>query len=383
MPNTLLNADKVTDELNQQLTNGGYDVENSPFAAGLVTPFNEVVEDIVNQVRSYYNRSVLSLATGTDLEEKAVEFSVTKGVTGIPFDDTYTNFNVSINEGVAKDYTVDINAPLIIQANAITITDTSGNQYSAAANVIIDPETFSGYIPINATSSITGGVAANTITNCDIDLSSVLNLDPTKIENIAFSCNNNKALTSPNPTVTDDQIKDESFRRINSMNNTNEDALTLALNKFGIFDITYKRDMFGYGTLGIVVKIDGNPLISDSTIIVLNNIISNITPFVRIVVPDVMVVKLTVRATYVEGTVIEDAKNSILSTIQTHFAQLDLGDPLQLGPLKDSVLALEEVDSFDIICTFVDDRAVLNVTQRILSDQIFALAEETPILYTA
>jgi uncharacterized phage protein gp47/JayE len=183
-------------------------------------------------------------------------------------------------------------------------------------------------------------------------------------------------------STTDSDLRDRAILRVNAMNNTNEDAIRLALRDIGITDVTMKRDMYGFGTIGIIVRINNSPKISLTTANTLNNIVTNICPGARIVVPEYMAVQLVLNVEFANINQIDSTKTSIYNNIVTYFNNLGPGDSLRPDNISQTIQSVNNVTSVDIRCIFIDGRKAVVGTQTALSDQNFVLASDAPITYT-
>ena len=386
MPNSLIDSNRIITEVEDQLLKSGYDIDNDPMLSALVNPILKLLTTIVNQVARYYNRSVLTLASGEDLQEKSGEFAVSKTDGAVPADSSMTNFHVDIVEGVAKDYALDINSPITIPATAMLITDTEDNTYSVANDVVIEPSAFSGYVGISGNEIVTADIPANAIINITVDFDLIGNVDPAKIDDLEFKSNNNKSIVATPGLSTDTEIKDAAYLRVNSMNNSNRDAIRLVLKKLGISSITFRKDMFGAGTLGIILTVGQSSALSETAISIINNTVANVTPFARVVVPEVLKIRMTVEAAFADAATIEDSKTAIKQIVQEYFDGLQMGKQLVPENIKNAVESgVENVTSFKFRCIFIDDRPVLISPQPSLSDQIFEFDGDADdsILFTA
>jgi len=383
MANAVISTFEIQNEIISQLQAANFDPDNDLTVGALVGPFNDAIGTVNDQVINSRNRNILIYATGSDLEEKAAEFGVTKDNQSPPYDNTFTNFYVALRVGTAKDYTLDKNAPLVIPSNAISINDIDGNSFVAADDLLIEPDSFSVYSPISALENIAGGVPAGTIVVCSVDINLVENLDPAKAAALSFSCSNTSALTQSSTILTDTDLRDAALLRINSMNNTNRDAIRLALRSVGIEDITFKQDMFGYGTLGVIVRIGGSPRLSTAVIKNINNLLANVSPFTRVVEPEVISVKFTAYVTYKDATLITQTQSEILSSLRNYFLTFDLGSSLDPIAINELMTNITNVDTFEIKCIFLDGRPCVRTRQNALSDQIFSLDETTPMVFVA
>jgi len=384
MPNTLKDGSELRQDTIEKLNRVGYDVENSPSTSALINPMLELLSELTNTVVRYYNRSVLLLATDEDLEEKASEFNITRETSDAPSDNSETNFHIDIVTGKARDYVLDINSPLVIPPNAISISDDDDNTYTISESVVIEPDSFSDYLPISANFTTDTDITANSISNIIVDYDMISNLDPTKVDNLEFTCNNNEAILSSSSISTDQEIKDAAYLRVNSMNNANTDAIRLQLKKMGINNVTFKKDMFGAGTLGLILTVANSSTLSDTAVASINNAIANVTPFARVVVPEVLKVKMKVQADYVDSSKIEQTKTDIKSEIQGYFDTLSMGKPMVPTTIENNVKNIDNVSDFFIRCLKIDDRPALVAIQRIVSDQIFEIDtnEEDSVLFT-
>ena len=372
MSNSILDASTLISEVEDQLNINGYDIYTDPMLGALISPILELVGSSIRQVVNYYNRNVLMLASGSDLTEKVYEFGITKQNGAVPVDDTFTNFHVDIMTGIAKDYIIDINSPLVIPAEHVIITDINDNTYTINTPISINPDASSGYVGITGDDIIVDDIDANTITNITINYNYVSNLDTTKVDSLEFKCNNNKAIITTPGLLTDADVKDAAYLRIQSMNNSNKDAIILQLKKLGINDVIFKKDMFGAGTLGIILSVGNSSAISESAISIINNTVANVAPFARVVVPEVLKVRLTVESEYADVSKIDESKENIKRIIQEYFDSLILGQSLQPNAFINNVLeSTENVTSLKCRCLFIDDRPALITNQTCLSDQVF------------
>lgn len=384
MPNVLLNNDELIELIETEHDRSGVD-SSVPltFTNSLTEPYKISISRVNDQVSQYYNRNILELATDADLDEKVVEYGVERSSPSLASDDTYTNFNIFILDGLANEFALDINSPLVIPADAITVRDINGNEYIVNSEIVIEPEASSGFAPITATTTETGEVGAGEINVCIVQFDQIANFDPTKTEGLVFGCRNNKALVSEYADDSDQSLRDRAILRINSMNNTNEDALRLALLNYGIDDVTFKRNMFGFGTIGILVRIGGTAQISETTVTTLNNIIANVTPGARIIVPEYMVVNLALDAEFADGTLSDDTKIEILNSVITYFGELDPGMALDPTAITDVITNITNVSKATLRCMKIDGRKCVLKKQMALSDQQYVLDEVEPIVYVA
>lgn len=383
MPNALISSERIITEFDNQMISNGFDQYSSPFIASLTDPIKGTIRDIAANLEAYYNRNMLEFAANTDLDEKAAEFGIIRGESGIPFDDTLTNFYVTLKTGLAKDYTLDVNSPLVIPRTAISIVDINGIGYSVPEDLVINPNEASVFSPISANSGVTNSVPVGSITTIFVDYTKLINFNNTKTD-IDFGCYNNKALTGAINTYSDDGLRDAAFLRIQSMNNTNADAIRFHLANYGITNVKFIKDMFGYGTLGVVLKIGGSPLISSNTIAILNDVLTNICPFVRVVTPDVLTVRLSINVIFSKNTPnIEVVKTDIVNAINEHFLTFEIGQQLNPQIITDKISNISYVEKINIKCMEIDDRPCLLTIQPALDDQIFALSLNSPITFTA
>ncbi len=381
MPNSFLQRIDVSNEIDNQLLASGFDTNADPVLSALMSPLKDAMGDVIDQQISQYNRAVLALCSERDLDEKAMEFGVRRGSIGVPFDDTFTNFYVYLTKDKAKDFTLNTDEPLVIPPRALTITDINNSEFFVQTAIVIEPESSTGFAPIIGTSAGSISVGANSLTKIKVDLTLIQNANPTKVQGLTFGCNNKKVIGVPNPIVSDQDLRDAAFLRINSMNNTNRDAIRLALNRVGISDIRFKQDMFGVGTLGVVVRIGNSSKISSTTIRAINNILTNIVPFARVVEPETLLVKLSVRIGYKASADIISTKTQVMTTIQGYFRELDIGNYLDPMEIENRVNNIETVEDFKINCVFIDDRPCIKSRQPAMEDQIYMLDANEPITY--
>jgi hypothetical protein len=382
MPNQLIDTEEIVEKVTDQIENAGYDIDTpASFTGALITPLLDALSDINDNVISSYNRSVLGLAVNEDLEEKTVEFAVAKNSPVQLFDDTHDNFHVFMAANTAKFYAIDQNSPITIPATAVQISSTDGNTWSVTEDIVFEPDAFSAFVPIISNEALNVAVGIGAIGAITVDYTAVINLDLTKSDELQFGCKNNKIISPETVIENDADLRSAAVLRINSMNNTNRDAIRLVLTKYGITDIEFHQDAFGNGTLGVLIRSANSTRFAESTIKSLNNILTNISPGSRILEPDLLVVRFIFDATYIDPADIDNTKAEILTNLNTYFNGLNRGSPISPDVIIETMQNINNVRTFNINCIFVDDRKVVTTRQNALADQLFVLDEDAPISY--
>lgn len=384
MPNTLLNSTELIDMMEEEFDSQGF-VVNSPlsYANSAFNPVKTAITRVNDRVVGAYNRYILEFATGEDLAEKVAEFGVSRQSPTAPADSTFTNFNVYFLKGVSRDYLIDKYQNLVIPKDNVTISDTDGYSYTITEDLVFEPNAFSAYTPIVASSTTKSVISVNTITVVSIrGLENLTNVDLTKLEDMQFGCTNAKAIIATTRITTDVELRNQAFLRIHSMNNTNEDAILLALRTYGITDVTFKRDMYGFGTIGVLVKINGSALISETTASTLDSVIRNVCPTAKIVLPEFLIVNMSISATFDDETLIDQTKAQIFTDVTSYFTNLEIGQGINSNSIQDIIRRVSNVENATVRCIKVDGRMCILGMQRALADQLFVLSANTPISYS-
>lgn len=385
MPNQLLSNGELSRNLKGELERSNILIDQpGTYTHSLITPFINNISSVNTNVLNYYNRGILELATDEDLTEKASEFGVNRGFNNSLVDTSQNNFNVFITNGTASEFALDTSQPIVIPKTNLTIRDNDGNEYVALSNIVIQPDAFAGFTGISAASSQIDNVPPNTINTVFVVVDdNITNLNPAKADEIEFGCNNNRSITSDGVVATDQLLRRRAFLRINAMNNTNIDALRLALEQYGITEVTFLRDHFGFGTLGLIVRVGESPLLSQESLTKLNNIVTNIVPFARVIVPESLIVRFTLEAQFDDGSQVAETKDEIYGTVQDYFDNLDLGQSINPTDIESAIANIENVLKIKLRCMSIDGRKCNVRKQFALQDQIFVLDDTDPITYTA
>jgi hypothetical protein len=385
MPNQIFSSADLSKLIDSELSKGGIDASiPGTFTNSLVQPFKVAISTSNGNIINLYNRSILELATAKDLEEKVLEFGISRNTDVSNIQETSDNFYVYIKTGIASDYTLDITSPLVIPKENIRAADVNGNSYIINDDIILQPNSNTAFASIFSVNNINIAIPQGTITTLEYIIDdNIINLNPAKANDLILGASNSKAIGAQTVSLSDSELRRKAYLRINSMNNNNEDAIRLALEQYNISDITFRYDHFGFGTLGILIRIGGSTALSRSSLDKLNNVVTNIVPFARVIVPEELVVKLQIDVKFNDGSKVSASKDNILVMIQNYFLDLNIGNYMDPADIISLIQTDENVLKSSIRCIFIDNRKAIIRRQYALSDQIFVLDQVTPIEYTS
>jgi uncharacterized phage protein gp47/JayE len=367
----------VYNTLLSQMTSAGLVVTTDVTLTGLVDVFSARLSELYTNQDSILNAFRLTTAAGTSLDILANDKGITRYRSNSISDLSTTNFKFYLPIGkVGADYALDMNLPLVIPAGQ----QISGGDWTfiTTESAIIMPDANSGYCGIQAIVRINADVIVNSLLTHSVSLPSIGNIDMTKSPQIM--CKNDRTIVVQPIVETDAALRMRVLNRVNSMNNSNNDAILLALKAIGISEVNFRQDMFGIGTVGIEL-LTGGSILSNEMLDAADNVIKRISPYARVIRPEYMAVQMCFSIQLNNYDNKDSTTGEIISNIYNYFDGLTMGSTLNVSTLLSLASIVTNVKTVKLATMMIDGRRVA-ITNQIASPTEQFVALENSIDFT-
>ncbi len=364
-------AEQVGNEIESEWQTAGLiNTDSASVLTTIIFPYQTHIAEMFSKIFEVHQAHRISSASGVHLDEKAREFGVARKTNEPAADFTFGNFRFRLPNGfTAKDFTFDRTGFTITAGQYITDGVAT---FVTLDNAVFDADSHSAYARVQGLSNATSYIPEGTLTQHSVNLGSIDELDLNTSPEI--SCTNDKPIELASFLEDDNSLRDRLYDRVNS-NGTNEQAIEFALKTLGILDVDFVPDAFGVGTLGISL-ITGEPVVSETTVSAADAVISSITPYARVMVPEYIVVKLILNVEVEDESLLEETKSDIIAVVRTHIDDIPEGNELNITGLGDIIEGVDNVTGYVIRCMFLNERKSVLSTHRSASDQKYILSRE-------
>lgn len=318
-----------------------------------------------------------SAAIGVDLDEWCRLFGITRGATQPAADTSATNFRFYLADNLtASDITEDRNGFIIPAGQRIS---DGTNEVVTISDAVFTPFSNSAYTSFVSASNRAVNIATGQLRFHNVDLERYLGDNLRDDVEVDLLCTNDKAISTGKTSESDQQLRTRWYSKVQSLNNSNENAILFELQSIGIPNARFMQNYYGVGTLGVVLE-TGTQVLSDTILEIANATIARITPYARVIRPEYVSVRIQMRIEVDNIDQVDIIRQNAVDAIYEFFRTLNVGQSLSLIDLKKAIENVTGIVRSTLTCIFLNGRkALLNTVHKADKDQKFVLALNNPI----
>lgn len=251
----------------------------------------------------------------------------------------YTNENVfiALDNGVAKDITIDGSGFYIPEGTRI-YSSVTNRSVVVVSKVYMNPEDSVAYVPVISEESFVN-IPANSLDSTELSLFEIDNVDPAKAENISLYSGNTKALVVTSRELSDADKRYYRTHAGKAIGGCNIDAIELELVSLpGVARYRILKGNYGPSVIAVLIEPEDLTLAAETVEIVENALNQSAALGSRVVVKTPILREIMIDIE-IDETVSAENKAAIISEASQYVNNLRAGETFKASYIIDLIKA--------------------------------------------